>query len=86
MSLDFVNLNQYVTSIGQATINGHIETVITMLLYCTDPLKMIESSAMFRKDVNQNILNLKSRQTKKAANNLWHSWHRIRFLSFKDYF
>ena len=47
-----------ITFIGQATINGHIETVKTMLLYCTDPLKMIESRAMFGKDVNQNILNL----------------------------
>ena len=30
--------------------------------------------------------NVKSRQTKKAANNLWHLWHIISFLSFKDYF
>ena len=29
---------------------------------------------------------LKLRQTKKAANNLWHLWHKISFLSFKDYF
>ena len=34
----------------------------------------------------QFLEHLKSRQTKKAANNLWHLWHKISFLSFKDYF